>query len=127
MDFNEFLQWENFNSGLTFKKTMKGSLLRKRYILIRADNDNSTLEIARRDLYRKFGCKEKFREGPFMIVLADQFTKDKAIGHINSIPGLKSVLTSGTIKKLKKAVEKMKQEDSSLLKDGGLLLRERKN
>ncbi len=102
---------------------MKGSLLRKRYILIRADGDNGILEYARRELYRKFGCKEKFRDGSFMIVLADQFTKDKAIDHINSISGLKTVLTSGTVKKLKKTME----EELSLLKESDLLLGEGKD
>ena len=102
---------------------MKGSLLRKRYILIRADGDNGILEYARRELYRKFGCKEKFRDGSFMIVLADQFTKDKAIAHINSTSGLKTVLTSGTVKKLKKTME----EELSLLKESDLLLGEGKD
>lgn len=110
---------------------MKGSLLRKRYILIRADGDNGILEYARRELYRKFGCKEKFRDGSFMIVLADQFTKDKAIAHINSISGLKTVLTSGTVKKLKKTMEKtmekMMEEESSLPKESDLLLGEGKD
>lgn len=106
---------------------MKGSLLRKRYILIRAESDISILEYARRELYRKFGCKEKFRNGSFMIVLADQFTKDKAISHINGIAGLKTVLTSGTVKKLKKTMEAIIEEESSLLKEGDLLLGKGKN
>lgn len=62
-----------------------------------------------------------------MIVLADQFTKDKAISYINGIAGLKTILTSGTVKKLKKTMETIIEEESPLLKEGDLLLGKGKN
>ncbi|WP_297217935.1 hypothetical protein [Thermoplasma sp.] len=80
---------------------MKGSVIRKRYILVWS----SKQEELSRDLFRTFRCKVKFHHGDFAIYLATQFNKDRVIQFINSYDGSRSIITSGTIRKCKKKMQ----------------------
>lgn len=103
---------------------MKGSAVRKRYILIRCDSGPSVLELIRRDVFRLFQAKEKFRAFPYLIVLGNQNTKKRIIDYINSHYQAETLLSSGTIRKLKKHMQSL--EESTFPENGQLLLRERK-
>lgn len=82
---------------------MKGSEIRKRYVLVYS----SSLDIVLRQLdsnLAKLGCKRKFRNGSYAIYLANQYNRDHVIDSINKINNVRAVITSGTIKKCKKVM-----------------------
>ncbi|CAC11996.1 hypothetical protein [Thermoplasma acidophilum] len=76
---------------------MKGSIIRKRYILVQSLR-HETLSA---DLFRNFRCKIKFRSGDYAIYLATQFNKNKVINFIESYGDSRTIITSGTIRKCK--------------------------
>ena len=78
---------------------MKGSTIRKRYILIQADSEN--LKAVVNDIHRKFGTKLKWTDGNNAIVLTDQFEKDSICKYIQNKTGASVITVSGTIKKCK--------------------------
>lgn len=78
---------------------MKGSNIRKRYILLKANNENLNATV--NDLYRKFGTKLKWINGDNAIVLTDQFQKDVICQYIQNKTGVSIITVSGTIKKCK--------------------------
>ena len=83
---------------------MKGSLYRKRYVLIKEEN-NGGLEIALNRIRSKFGSKVKFRQDCYAIVLTDQFQKDNLCLFIEKeLAGIAVITVSGTIKKCKEKV-----------------------
>ncbi|MGC8514617.1 MAG: hypothetical protein ACP5OC_00590 [Thermoplasmata archaeon] len=83
---------------------LKGSLYRKRYVLIKEDS-NGNLEVALDKIRTKFGSKMKFREDPYAIVLTDQFQKDSLCLYIEKeLKGIAVVTVSGTIKKCKEKI-----------------------
>ena len=83
---------------------MKGSLYRKRYVLIKEEN-NGGLEIALNRIRSKFGSKVKFRQDCYAIVLTDQFQKDNLCHFIEKeLAGIAVITVSGTIKKCKEKV-----------------------
>lgn len=82
------------------------------------------MELIRRDVFRLFQAKEKFRAFPYLIVLGNQKTKKQIIDHVNSHYQAETLLASGTIRKLKKYLTSL--EDSTFPENGQLLLRERK-
>jgi len=76
---------------------MKGSVIRKRYILVQS----SRHETLSRDLFRNFRCKIKFRSGDYAIYLATQFNKERVINFVESYGDSRTIITSGTIRKCK--------------------------
>ena len=83
---------------------MKGSLYRKRYVLIKGEN-NGGVEIALNRIRSKFGSKVKFRQDCYAIVLTDQFQKDSLCLYIEKdLKGTVVVTVSGTIKKCKEKI-----------------------
>ena len=105
---------------------LKGSARRKRYILIRSDVGSGILDRVRSETYARFRSKEKFRDGSFLIVLADQFNKAEVISYINRMEGVRTVLSSGSIKKLKKVIADLDTNASSLSEESSLFLGEGK-
>lgn len=84
---------------------MKSSPYRKRYVLIYSENMESGLRKAESDLNRIFRAKKKFVKGSYAIFLTNQFYRDQLIVYVNEkLPGFQTLLTSGSIKKCKKAV-----------------------
>lgn len=83
---------------------MKGSLYRKRYILLKEEAPGG-LDGALNQIRMKFGSRVKFREGIYAIVLTDQFQKDALCRFVNAdLKGASVVTVSGTIKKCKEKV-----------------------
>ncbi len=83
---------------------MKGSLYRKRYVLLKAENDGS-LDSGLDQIRLKFGSRMKFREGAYAIVLTDQFQKDALCRFVTvGLKGVSVVTVSGTIRKCKKKI-----------------------
>ena len=78
---------------------MKGSNIRKRYILLKANNENLNATV--NELYRKFGTKLKWINGDHAIVLTDQFQKDVICQYIQNKTGVSIITVSGTMKKCK--------------------------
>ncbi|KAA8923115.1 hypothetical protein [Thermoplasma sp.] len=79
---------------------MKGSIIRKRYILVRSSKQDDLS----RDLFRNFRCKIRFHEGEYAIYLATQFNKDRVIRFINAYGDSRTIITSGTIRKCKSMI-----------------------
>jgi hypothetical protein len=84
------------------------------------------MEIIRRDVFRLFQAKERYRAFPYLIILGNQKAKKEIIDYINSQYPAETILSSGTIRKLKKYLESLKG-DSAFSENGQLLLRERKS
>ncbi|MFG1460475.1 MAG: hypothetical protein AAE987_03740 [Thermoplasmataceae archaeon] len=82
---------------------MKGSTIRKRYILMQADSEN--LKAVVNDIHRKFGTKLKWTDGNNAIVLTDQFQKDVICQYIQNKTSVSIITVSGTIKKCKSLLE----------------------
>ncbi len=85
---------------------MKGSAYRKRYIIVRGErNSLDPIIIA---VYKKFGCKIKYRNEQYCIILANQLNKDSVISFISGYRGnYETVKTCGTILKCKKILKKI--------------------
>lgn len=80
----------------------------------------------RRDVFRIFQAKEKFREPPYLIVLGNQNNKGQIIEYVNSSYPAETLLSSGTIRKLKRFIEERRSQ-LSLPENGELLLRQGKS
>ncbi len=78
---------------------MKGSKIRKRYILLNANNDNLRGTVS--DLYRRFGTKLKWINGDHAIILTDQFQKEAICQYLQNKTCVSIITVSGTIKKCK--------------------------
>ncbi len=79
---------------------LKGSLIRKRYILVYWESP--TID---KYLYTYYGIKRKYRHDKFSIYLCSQLNRN-AIEKIINDRGGKTIITSGTIKKCKKTMSK---------------------
>ncbi|MCW6168689.1 MAG: hypothetical protein LVQ96_02650 [Thermoplasmatales archaeon] len=79
---------------------MKGSEIRKRYVLVYSSSLDSVLRQMDSNL-TKLGCKRKFRNNFYAIYLANQYNRDDVIDSINMIDNVRTIITSGTIKKCK--------------------------
>ncbi len=90
---------------------MKGSEIRKRYILLHSESLDRVI-VALDSGLSKIGCKRKFRNRSYAIYLTDQYNKDRAINIINTSQGARTIITSGTIKKCKEAMKNGIREDS---------------
>lgn len=77
---------------------LKGSILRKRYILIHSKYSINGID---KYLYKFYNIKRKYKNDSFMIFLCDQFNKDNIIKIIEK-KGYDVIYVSGTIKKCKK-------------------------
>ncbi|WP_229657477.1 hypothetical protein [Thermogymnomonas acidicola] len=78
---------------------MKSSRLRKRYILVECQNREALLSMEAR--VSPLGVRRKYWRGRYAIYLANQFNKNDAIDLMNSVDGVRTLLTSGSIRKLK--------------------------
>ncbi len=66
-----------------------------------------------RDLFRIFRAKRKFYDGTYAIYLTDQFMKEMLIEQLNKIyPEVRTIVTSGTIKKCKVAIKKFEEDNT---------------
>ncbi len=81
---------------------MKGSLHRKRYVLLSCPTSiQPKLSDA---LLSSFGCRRKASGEKYLIVLTDQFMKDSVCGFAeSSFPECRVITVSGSIKKCKTA------------------------
>jgi len=91
--------------------SLKGSEIRKRYILLYSENLQNILGTLDAGLARG-GCKRKFRNDGYAIYLANQNNRDRAIDFINGLPDVRTVITSGTIRKCKSVMKKHIRENS---------------
>ena len=88
---------------------MKGSEIRKRYILLYSKEMTPVLANLEKELFRVFHSKRKYAEKEYAIFLANQFNKDEVIDFIrNGFPSVETVVTSGTVKKCKAVMESHK-------------------
>ncbi len=102
---------------------MKGSEIRKRYILLHSKKMTLVLPNLERELFRLFRSKRKYAEKEYAIFLTDQFNKDKLIQFItdSSYPA-ETVVASGTIKKCKAVMESRKKSNAPEEKEISTLL-----
>jgi hypothetical protein len=92
---------------------LKGSAIRKRYVLVTGNSLDEILPSIDRELLKIFRAKRKFYDGAYAIYLTDQFMKEMLIEHLKkSFPGIKTVITSGTIKKCKAAIKKLAEDNA---------------
>ncbi len=85
---------------------MKGSELRKRYIVIHSPKFSSLLPDLEKNLSRMFRARRKFLNGTYAIFLTNQFQKDQVISYIGeNYRDVETLVTSGTIKKCKKFID----------------------
>ena len=88
---------------------MKGSIYRKRYILVYADMDQRRISALDKNLFRIFRCRKKYSEQKYLIFLTNQFLREQVVEYINENFRPAMVLTvSGTIKKCKKKIQEHK-------------------
>ncbi len=76
---------------------LKGSTIRKRYILVLWDSDAEKND---RYIYNYYQVKRKYRNNNFSVLMCDQLNK-KAVCSIIEKRGGKIITVSGTIKKCK--------------------------
>ncbi len=101
---------------------MKGSEIRKRYIVLYSPKLQPMLQSLDRDLSKLFRAKRKHINGPYAIYLTSQFQKDQLISYVKeNYSQVKPLITSGTIRKCKKFIvghsdspEKEEKEISAL-------------
>ncbi|WP_337860809.1 hypothetical protein [Ferroplasma sp.] len=79
---------------------MKGSVIRKRYILALWDSEPEKMD---RYLYSSYQIKRKFKKENFSIYLCNQLNKS-TICRIIEEKGGNIIIVSGTIKKCKRAL-----------------------
>lgn len=85
---------------------MKGSEIRKRYIVIYSQKMQSVLPSLDRELSKYFRSRRKHLSGQYAIFLTNQFQKDQFISFVKqNYRGVETLLTSGTIRKCKKFIE----------------------
>ncbi|MEM0139547.1 MAG: hypothetical protein QXZ44_02915 [Ferroplasma sp.] len=88
---------------------MKGSLIRKRYILVFWEVSSASAD---RDLYNYYGIKRKYRNDKFCIYMCNQLNRNSTMKIIRNKGGY-TIITSGTIKKCKNAISKFNMEEAS--------------
>jgi RNase P/RNase MRP subunit POP5 len=79
---------------------LKGSVIRKRYILVYWEAESERMD---RYLYNYYQIKRKYKNGNFSIYLCNQLNK-MTICKIIKGKGGKIISVSGTIKKCKKSI-----------------------
>lgn len=85
---------------------MKGSEIRKRYIVLYSPKMATLLPALEKDLSKFFRARRKHVNGPYAIFLTNQFMKDQFISFVKQNYGsVEPLVTSGTIKKCKKFIE----------------------
>ena len=95
---------------------MKGSEIRKRYILLHSKKMTPVLANLEKELFSVFRSKSKFADKEYAIFLTNQFNKNKFIEFIrHGFPTVETVVTSGTIKKCKTIMES--HRSAGLLKE----------
>lgn len=79
---------------------------------------DSVLPTLERELFRTFRSKRKFSEGKYAIFLTNQFYKEQFLELIGKrFTNVETVITSGTIKKCKSAIELHRKNRVSLEKE----------
>ena len=90
---------------------LKGSITRKRYILVFYGNNIEALLKMENSLIRLFNIKKKFKADGFYIFLTDQFKKQKICSYINlNCEGITIETASGTIKKCKEKIKNKRNQ-----------------
>lgn len=85
---------------------LKGSPIRRRYILLQVGSE-AVLQEAMSRAYHRYRCRTRFTSGNYGIVLTDQFHKEAVCDFLeSSFPNLRIITVSGTIRKCKKMMEK---------------------
>ena len=86
---------------------MKGSEIRKRYIVLYSQKLQAVLLSLDRDLSKLFRARRKRIDGPYVIFLTNQFQKDQLISFVElNYREVAPLVTSGTMKKCKKFIER---------------------
>ncbi|MGC8609097.1 MAG: hypothetical protein ACP5UV_04405 [Thermoplasmata archaeon] len=86
---------------------MKGSAIRKRYIIVKGEkNFLDPIIVA---VYRKFGCKVKYRNERYCIILANQINKESVISFISGFGNYQTIKTCGTMLKCRKTIMKLSE------------------
>lgn len=84
---------------------VKGSQIRKRYVLVIADTEDR-LNLGLKSVFGKFGSRTKYTDRLFAVVLTDQIQKEALCKYVDSmIPGMNVVTVSGTIRKCKEIIK----------------------
>lgn len=90
-------------------RKVKGSIYRKRYLLVYADTDSKGFSALENNLFKLFRCRKKYFDPPYVIFRTNQFYKDRVIEHIRkNFEFCKTITVSGTIKKCKKVMQEHK-------------------
>ncbi len=85
---------------------MKGSAIRKRYILVRGTGTDE-MKPSLDAILSRFGARTKYTASGYAILLTDQYQKDSLCRYIEeNIPSLHVITVSGTIKKCKSYINK---------------------
>ncbi len=91
---------------------MKSSPLRKRYIVVEGN----------KDMMQIFRARRKYYDGKYAIYLANQFTKGQIISYFkDNYTGLRTITTSGTMKKCKSFIA-AHNDEKSVVSSGSSLL-----
>ncbi len=89
---------------------MKGSPIRKRYVAI-GFRDVERVQKLSYDMKRIFGSRQKFSNDKLIIVLTDQFMKEKLCSYVSERTNEFKILgVSGTIKGCKKQAISLRKE-----------------
>jgi hypothetical protein len=86
-------------------RKVKGSIYRKRYVLVYADTGPEKAKSMEKQLFRLFRCKRKYHEHPYLIFLTNQFQREDVVAFINRDPSFRTLTVSGTIRKCKKVMK----------------------
>lgn len=96
--------------------------MRKRYIVVEGNNLPRLIQSLDRDMMQIFRARRKYYDGKYAIYMANQFTKDQIISYFkNSYTGLRTITTSGTMKKCKSCIAVHGNEESVVSSGSSLL------
>lgn len=89
---------------------MKGSEIRKRYIVLYSSRMQAILPSLEKDLSMAFRARRRHISGPYAIFLTNQFQKDQVISFVKQkYRDIDTLVTSGTIKKCKKFIQSRRE------------------
>lgn len=92
---------------------MKGSIFRKRYVLIYGENLSQKIRLLEKELYRIYRSKRKYSENNYAIFLTNQFYKESLTEFISkNFKDVEILTVSGTIKKCKTIIKRHKEQQS---------------
>ena len=90
-------------------RKVKGSIYRKRYVLVYADTGTGRVASLEKNLFRIFRCRKKFHEPPYLIFRTNQFYREQVIDYIRkNFEDCATLTVSGTMKKCKKKIQEHK-------------------